>query len=1566
MTHRRHVIRKTQPVPYRRIDDQLWPLAVAMVVLGGFLVGSVLAFLRLDDARWYANAWTWLIAIPLLIAASLAVLAWTGNRMLRRTMQLSIVLGVIIHIAMFLAAIETDVFQRIWVEVLAATDRPAQKRPVKVPDFMSWRQTPERRMHQDLNAPVEVRVPDPAVATERQERRPTVDTPPRPQPAPQADDVPLPSVVNRPEPNQAQPRQRDEMSKLSRREAAARQRPNQLAELPSVVPRPERREESPRPEDVGLRPQQLTDKQQRHAEHPPLEVPEIAPKTQVSRRQQPAEPTAEAPAAATVARRDQRQAVTPSTAADAAKTPDVARTDQPAAPQPQMAAAAVPRQQTRAPTTREQVESPQREVTAETARTRRDIEQPSPQRDTLAHTPRSVPNRQPRVTTRPDVTAVVDQVPDATATRADQPAAEAATTDRLERRPSQQMASVARAAQTVDTPAPSPAEDTRHVPRRSPAVASPQVDAVGAALPGKRPVESRALGSLSERVSPVASAPGATEPSRTLTGPAASANTQVAKQAAGNAPGGTARSSAETVGAVTVDQTPIPNSRATTASGAPSLAASSDSNSRPRRAVQSATAAVSPLAAETPTHGAADSAGAETAAAPAAMALSKGEIGSAGRGSGRNLGQAEPAAASPAAVASGSARRAQATQDLPPGPALEPHDAAIVRRGPAGSTRPSAVLQATLADDPALAAGARQTADLQASTSAALTQAASNAERGGITAAKGDLEVDTGPTTLVTEAGAGRGAGGGQPELSFGTRRDALPRAQPGQSPVPSLLADSVGATTAAPPAEGGGQPSAAAVDVDGNSLANARSGPEPAEFGGPRAVGGGSLDAPTLSPTHSSRRAHGMLDELAQQDARSSVTRALPKAAHDRQLPGDIGAADLVAGNAAEHSDDELPSSTVAASDTTVSVPQRMLRSGGGQPGDQPAPPVGEGSGVTGASAALAGRAEAVEAAPGLPAVGGGTGSPPRAGQGPEVVAATAAETVELAGNPASAGSATAPGDELQAPATTELARGAKAAPINQPVAGGGEISTLGAGVDMAPAVGSSRREGAPLADDGPLARDDANRGGPGKRSSRVQPSDEGVTVDLADLVSPSDVMPGKGSDVALAVGDPLSGPASRYAGQALPADIDAPVGVGGLGSSPTVEVGLPTRHAAEASADLQLDAPRFNRNRLGGQPSLDSSAAMPTESFQRRIQRVQGTGDAPQGPGPQTEDAIELGLVFLSKAQLPDGRWSLDRFAKVDGLPQMSSDSAATGLALLAFQGAGYNHMDFRYAQTVRAGIGFLLKNQQPDGSLFVPMDEESNRVVQFYSHSIAALALCEAYGMTQDPMLRDPAQRAIDYIVETQNTQRGGWRYTVNVSSDTSVTGWMMMALKSGELANLKVPKTTYQLIDGWLDKAQASPTEPHLYCYNPYAPDSTEQRAGRSPTPTMTSVGLLMRLYLGWRRNNPAMARGAVYLAKRPPAIGTKSDPQRDTYYWYYGTQVMFHMGGQYWRDWNQALHPLLVDTQIREGELAGSWDPRRPVPDRWAAHAGRLYVTTLNLLSLEVTYRHLPLYEDTAK
>ncbi len=332
-----------------------------------------------------------------------------------------------------------------------------------------------------------------------------------------------------------------------------------------------------------------------------------------------------------------------------------------------------------------------------------------------------------------------------------------------------------------------------------------------------------------------------------------------------------------------------------------------------------------------------------------------------------------------------------------------------------------------------------------------------------------------------------------------------------------------------------------------------------------------------------------------------------------------------------------------------------------------------------------------------------------------------------------------------------------------------------------------------------------------------------------------------------------------------------------------------------------------------------------------------------------------------------MPEGNWSLDRFGV--GRPgyeneqaQFRSDTAATALALLSFLGAGYDHFDDQYQNTVRGGLEFLIRRQRPNGDLYIAEDAESNKSAWLYSHGMATIALCEAYGMTGDDNLREPAQRAINFIVAAQHPTRGGWRYQPQHDSDTSVSGWQLMALKSGELSGLTVPPKTYDLARHWLDAAQAGGDHTE-FVYNPYAPDTADKRHGRRPTTTITAVGLLMRLYLGANRNDPLMQRGAEHLAHHLPTLGTRQQPLGDTYYWYYATQVMFHMKGDNWSQWNQRLHPLLVDTQIKTGPKAGSWDP---AADRWGKAAGRIYVTTMNLLSLEVYYRHLPIYESEAQ
>ena len=414
-------------------------------------------------------------------------------------------------------------------------------------------------------------------------------------------------------------------------------------------------------------------------------------------------------------------------------------------------------------------------------------------------------------------------------------------------------------------------------------------------------------------------------------------------------------------------------------------------------------------------------------------------------------------------------------------------------------------------------------------------------------------------------------------------------------------------------------------------------------------------------------------------------------------------------------------------------------------------------------------------------------------------------------------------------------------------------------------------------------------------------------------------------------------------------------------IGDSTTARLPSPSQ---PDSALLGLD--QFRPASQANKGTGKGLVPIPAAAFEQRMRRMDESSNQDtqaMGPlGPKTEEAIEKGLEFLAKHQRVDGSWKLEDFGQ---RTVIRSDTAATALSLLSFQGAGYSHVQYKYQQECRKALGFLISGQQSNGDLYRPMEEASDRNGWLYSHAIGTLALCEAYGMTQDENLRSAAQRAVDFLVYSQDRQEGGWRYIPRVGSDTSVTGWGMMALKSAELSGLYVPKQTFEGIEKWLDHSQVSLREQHLYRYN-WLANTPETKHGALPTPVMTSVGLLMRLYLGFKRDNSVMAKGADWLLQRPPEMGTEQAPKRDTYYWYYATQVLFHRGGDRWTRWSQALYPMLIESQVTQGPYAGSWEPIGPIPDAWGEYAGRLYVTTMNLLSLEVTYRHLPIYEATSR
>jgi hypothetical protein len=333
-----------------------------------------------------------------------------------------------------------------------------------------------------------------------------------------------------------------------------------------------------------------------------------------------------------------------------------------------------------------------------------------------------------------------------------------------------------------------------------------------------------------------------------------------------------------------------------------------------------------------------------------------------------------------------------------------------------------------------------------------------------------------------------------------------------------------------------------------------------------------------------------------------------------------------------------------------------------------------------------------------------------------------------------------------------------------------------------------------------------------------------------------------------------------------------------------------------------------------------------------------------------------VARGLEWLALHQSNGGNWSMEGFhlhamdrigpnarhfvCSCTGVGQ-KNDVAATAFGVLPFLAAGITHkgnptakQSRDYTKNVEGGLKFLmLKQDKGNGQLGAGM----------YEHGLASIALCEAYGLTSDPGLKVAAQKAINFIVYAQHSA-GGWRYGPRQAGDTSVTGWQVMALKSGQMAGLSVPKSAIDGASKYLDAVM----DRNDYGYGYTSPGSS---------PTMTAVGLLCREYLGWNPRKLELIRGVDYLKKND-----QSSPN-NMYFSYYAMQVMHHMGGDYWKAWNEKMRDALIKAQDqgndpKRAHQRGSWDPKG---DQFGSAWGRVGQTALSTLTLEVYYRHLPLY-----
>jgi hypothetical protein len=419
----------------------------------------------------------------------------------------------------------------------------------------------------------------------------------------------------------------------------------------------------------------------------------------------------------------------------------------------------------------------------------------------------------------------------------------------------------------------------------------------------------------------------------------------------------------------------------------------------------------------------------------------------------------------------------------------------------------------------------------------------------------------------------------------------------------------------------------------------------------------------------------------------------------------------------------------------------------------------------------------------------------------------------------------------------------------------------------------------------------------------------------------------------------------------------------------------GMATQSVATAPGPTQSAQPPTTM------PAESRPASLPAgrQDEWDRSEKAREAGVAQFGGTPRTENAVEAGLSWLAAHQSQDGTWDrlhFDRECPVDdrcpgaAVKRETDDLTAgvTGLALLAFLGAGYTDRAGPYQDVVRAAVDALLKLQEPHGG-FSRTDSMAG-----YNDALATLSLAEYFALTAEARVSKPLERVVASLAASQQPL-GGWDYGRSPGSgrnDTSITAWVVQALHACAAAGIEVPRSTLVRAALHFERAR----EPDGWVRYSDSGAGFRLDEGMRPVyrhgPGMAAAGLMCEQLLGWRLDGATavMQRGLLLSDLPSSAKARGGDPTglHNEYYWYYGTLALFQRGGEDWDRWNSRLRDALLPLQNRAAtadgrkrHAYGSWPPFGTNWGMFGRMGGRVYTTAICTLTLEIYYRHTPAF-----
>ena len=338
-----------------------------------------------------------------------------------------------------------------------------------------------------------------------------------------------------------------------------------------------------------------------------------------------------------------------------------------------------------------------------------------------------------------------------------------------------------------------------------------------------------------------------------------------------------------------------------------------------------------------------------------------------------------------------------------------------------------------------------------------------------------------------------------------------------------------------------------------------------------------------------------------------------------------------------------------------------------------------------------------------------------------------------------------------------------------------------------------------------------------------------------------------------------------------------------------------------------------------------------------------------AKRGGSEEGQKRVNIGLRWLAKVQNADGSWG------------EKARHARTGMATLCFLALGETPSSSAlYGETVRKACEWMNKEVLKARGVI-----KGKKAA--YQHGILAYALSEAYGMTQNPKLRESMEIAIKVIIDGQQTSGGfDYNYRKGDRYDVSVAGWNIQALKAAYVAGSKNPGLK-KALDKSVKFLKSVHSKQQADSYNLSAFEYSNKHGKASPMSNMTGIATVCLQLLG--HHESAEAKGGVESIMKyrlDTYKKVKNDPSlwatlsnKHLYGWYYDTQAAFNTGGDTWKQWRDVFEPVLIKAQNPEG----SWSSAKKHHGQGNDLDGKILTTTWSLLQLAVYTRNLPTFDN---